>query len=462
MFRFASRAETPVSDIRKIFQQLPEVNAKRISEGLSPLINLSIGQPHLPANPEVMKKIEETKYSQSSQGYSSAQGEPATLEAIVKLYNHYYPEIGYSTKETMVTIGGSGALSNIFSILVESKEDIILAFEPYFGAYTGQIQQWGGTLKKIPTLKDNLRPTAEGLEEALKTYPTTKALIMNYPNNPSGVALTKNEVMDIAKLLEKYPNIIIIIDDVYRDFNYTEHHTVLDVSPHLKDRCVVINSGAKGLLGAPGERIGMVAAHEELIKSMSAIQTNSLSSVPYRTQAALRYAVDNYLQNPKNDWLMNTRNEYKTNIETASIGFIKLGFTLLQQTDGAFYLLVCAKHLMGKINSTTLEEIKSDVDIANYFLHSAGVATVPGSGFGIESTEGYLRISCANDKKLLLEAIHRLDQAIQLLIKPESQSKNTHSNLIQFSILSQNNSPIIMGEDNNTLVKKNNYFQSNV
>lgn len=318
----------------------------------------------------------------------------------------------------MTTMGGSGALSNIFSILAR-EDNVFLTFEPYFSAYTSQIEIWGSTLKKIPTKENNFRPTAEGLKHALKSYPNARALIMNYPNNPSGVSLTRQEAVELAQVLEEHikthPNFDIIIDDVYRDFNSGEHITILDVALHLKDRCIVINSGAKGLLGAPGERVGMVAAREDLISRMVAIQTSSISSVPHRTQAALRYAVEIDLKNPNNDWLTQAKKEYKTNVDTAFMAFKEQGFTV-SKPDGAFYLLVSAKHLIGKQNPHTLTEIKNDMDIAHYFLHTAGVATVPGSGFGIDSTEGYLRISCAKENHLLIEAAVRIGKAVQLIL----------------------------------------------
>lgn len=423
MFKVAERTNIQVSQIRQIFQQIPAIKTKRQSEGLSPLIDLSIGQPHIPANPQVMQALKEMEPNQLSQGYSAAQGEPDTLEAIVKLYKHYYPGVQYTKEETMVTIGGSGALSNIFSILVEKKEDIILTFEPYFAAYTGQVQEWGGTLEKIPTLQTDFRPTVEALEKALTTHPNAKAIILNYPNNPSGVSLTREEVVNLAQALEKYPDLLIIIDDVYRDFNNQEHVTVLDVAPQLKDRCIIINSGAKGLLGAPGERIGMMAAHSELIRLMLPRQTNGMSSVPYRTQAALRYAVECHLKNPENDWLINARKEYKKSVDSALFAFTEQGFTVPQKPGGAFYLLIAAKQLIGKINPDTREEIKNDLDLARYFLLTAGVAIVPGSGFGIEPREGCLRISCANEASLLIEAAQRMGDAARLLQEPKVKNK---------------------------------------
>ena len=420
---FADRANIPVSKIREIFKVLPHIKAQREKEDpKNPLIDLSIGQPHIAPNPVVMKQLNDMKANKTSLGYTSAQGEPETLEAIIMLYKKYYPGVQYKKTETMATMGGSGALSNIFSILAR-EDNVFLTFEPFFSAYTSQVEIWGSTLKKIPTKENNFRPTAEGLKQALKAFPNARALIMNYPNNPSGVSLTLQEAIELAKVLEEHlhthPNFDIIIDDVYRDFNFSgEHVTILDIAPHLKDNCVVINSGAKGLLGAPGERVGMVAAREDLIRRMVAIQTSSISSVPHRTQAALRYAVENDLKNPNNDWLAHARIEYSTNVQTACKEFKNQGFTL-SQPDGAFYLLVSAKNLIGKKNPYTLAEIKNDMDIANYFLHTAGVATVPGSGFGIDSTEGYLRISCAKENHLLIEAAIRMGKAAQLILNPE-------------------------------------------
>lgn len=330
----------------------------------------------------------------------------------------------------MATVGASGALSNIFSILVDN-DDVVLAFEPYFGAYVGQVEEWGGILKKIPTLNNHFRPTAEALEGALKTNPQAKALILNYPNNPSGISLTKYELENLANTLAKYPDLLIIIDDVYRDFNYRDHLTLLDIAPYFKDRCIVINSGAKGLLGAPGERIGMMAAHEELIKRMLPRQTNGMSSVPCRTQAALRFSVFSYLKNPNNEWLMNAKQEYKNNVEIAYYAFEKQGFFMPQKPDGAFYLLISGKHLLGKKIPGSDKILENDLDIVDYYLHYAGVATVPGSGFGIDPCEGYLRISCAKSKDLILEAVKRMGKANRLLSEPAP--KPTH--LRRFGIL---------------------------
>lgn len=424
MVKIAARADVPVSSIRQIFQQLPLLRRQRAMDGLSPLIDLSIGQPHIPPHPEVLQSYTKIKEDSRHMGYSPAQGEPETLEAIVRLYQQYYPALSWDTSEVIATVGASGALSVIFSILVEKKTDVILAFEPCFGAYQGQVHEWGGTFKAIPTQAQGYRPTAQALEKSLQAHPGTKAVILNFPCNPSGVSLRQNEAEALADVLTNYPDVLIIVDDVYRDFNTLQHVTVPDVAPFLKDRCVIINSGAKGLLGAPGERVGMMSAHPDLIQYMIRGQTNRIASVPWRTQALLRAAVDCYLQKPDNPWLAAARKEYRDNVLAAATAFTEQGFTLACEPEGGFYLLIKAKHLLGTLNPFTGEIIQNDVDLASYFLRSAesGVATVPGSGFFMDPAEGCLRISCAADKSLLLAAAKRMGLACQRLLEERTPS----------------------------------------
>jgi len=249
--KLTERTNAPLSSIREISSQIPVINKEREFFGLDPLINLSIGQPHIPPDPKVLDAVQAKLNSGTlSFCYSRSQGRTETLEAIVRLYSYYYPEVDYTKDEVMVTNGASGALWNAFSILIE-KNDIVLAFEPYFSTYSSQIQALYGELKKIPTFHNNFRPDIAKLEESLATYPNAKVLILNYPNNPSGVSLHEDDLQALARKLNEYPQLIVIIDDVYRDLNYTKHLTLLDIDPSFRNRCVVINSGAKGLAGAP-------------------------------------------------------------------------------------------------------------------------------------------------------------------------------------------------------------------
>lgn len=408
MLILSERSKNPVSEIRLMFAKIPAVAKRRKAEGLPALIDLSIGRPHMPPNPVVMQHINQYVPSASSLSYTPAQGEPETLEAIVRLYTEYYPTIQYDTDEVMATVGGSGALSNAFSVVVEKPEDVILTFEPFFAAYTGQIKEWGGTIGIISTEENRFRPTAQGLRTALEANPKAKALILNYPNNPTGISLTEDEVKALVTVIEDYPDLLIIIDDVYRGLNYKKHMTILDLAPHLKERTVVINSGAKDLVGAPGLRVGMIAAPRELIKAMISRQTNGMSSVPYHTQAALRFSVDTFLKSPQNAWISGVRAEYRKNIDIATHAFAQEGFQLAADPEGAFYIYLDASPLLGKTSLDTGKIIKTDMDIAEHLLEVAGVAAVPASGFGSKASKGLLRISCANEGHLLQEAAKRI------------------------------------------------------
>lgn len=408
------RSKIKASIIREIFNEIPKLAAERKTAGLPDLIVLAPGEPKEP-NREVLQQLTQMSGHEFSTGYSHSQGEPATLEAIVRFNAYRYPKVKYKTSEVMVTMGGTGALSNIFSILLEKKEDIVLTFEPFFANYTGQVEEWGGTFKAIPTAYNHFRPTALGLKNALQQNPQTKAVLLNYPNNPSGICLTAAEVADLAQVLREYPHVLIILDDVYGELNYTKPESLLDY-PDFKDRCVVINSGSKTLLAAPGLRIGMLSAPAELIQAMCARQTNGILSVPYYTQAALRFAVNALLDTPQNTWLHFIRKTYKTHLEIAMQAFKEAGFEISVIPEGGFYLFINASCLLN------IHGAKNDVDIMRNLIKYPGVVTIPGSGFGCDPSKGYLRICCVSEPQQLTEAARRMGEyARSFAIQPHAK-----------------------------------------
>lgn len=407
----------PSSLVKNLLGKIPELERSRREKGERPLINLSFDHSHLPANSIVMKQLEYLETHEIDQKYSPVLGSEATRNAIVELYQHYYPKICYESNEVMVTLGATGAFANIFGLFAEKEEDVFLAFEPYSPAYVTGVQIYGGSLEKIATLQDDFRPSAAALDKSLAHYPQAKAVIFNYPNNPSGICLTVPEATEIGEVLKKYPDVLIIIDDSYRDLNYQSHVTVLDIAPELKNRCIVINSGSKGLLGAPSERIGMVGAPQDLIARMTVIQANTILNVPYRTQLAVQIAIKNYLTVSPNAWLANARRVYQHHVLLACRELKKIGFNEVIVPEGGYYLLINAMRLIDRKDPQTRVVLKNDIDIADYFLHKAGVVMLPCVEFGIATSHGYLRMTCAIEQELLLEAIKCLGDAIGALIE---------------------------------------------
>ncbi|OAI48596.1 hypothetical protein AYO45_04635 [Gammaproteobacteria bacterium SCGC AG-212-F23] len=424
--QLAERTKVPGSAIRQIFKTLTTINAERKKDNLQPIRNLSIGQPHIKLNQVVVDRlVNDLKEDRISFDYPPTVGTSTTLEMIVKLYNHWYPSVSFTTDEVMVTVGATEALMNAFNILL-NPGDVILAFKPYFSTYKVQVASIGATLTGIPMMRASTQPDILALEKELQTNSKVKAVILNYPNNPSGYSLTKSDVLALAKVFEKFPDVAIIIDDVYRDLNYSDHFTALDVAPQLKNRCIIINSSAKGLAGAPGLRVGLVSANSTWMQAMAQQEICGTAGVCVLSQRALEIAIHDYLEDKERKFLTKIRQEYENNLNIMQAELAKYNLKPLEKPGGAFYLLVNAKHLVGSEIPAALgfsekigtSIIRDDVDIVNYFMHAANVGVVPGSGFDLDPKEGFFRISCAQPADKLIASAKAMGEATRLLIQP--------------------------------------------
>jgi aspartate aminotransferase len=419
-----SRTTAKASAIRIMLNKVMSMNQQRANEGLSPIINLTVGQPHLPPHTTVIEKLgKEVSSGAMSFDYSHSAGREEVLLAILRLYQHYFPEVGYDLTNVMCSVGASFCLFLAFAMLVEKKEQAIGVFPPYFSTYRGQVELLGGSLVTLPIIKHSLRPDIAALDAYLNETPNLKAIILNYPCNPTGIVLTHAELQALAEVLKKYPRVILILDDVYRDLNFGKHETLLDVDPTLKDRTLVIHSTAKGLLGAPDMRGGFMAGPAYIISAMIGFQQLAIASPSYITQRAIGVAISEFLENPRNIWQEESRQEYESNVRRAQDILENFGFTCIKP-EGAFYLFAQATHLMRQPISESLREryqlemprINTDLDLANYFLKVAGVAIVPGSGFGMDESDGYFRISCAAKRETLEKAMYALGESGRALL----------------------------------------------
>jgi aspartate aminotransferase len=413
--QLASRTAAPPSAIRQIFAQIPRLNAKRSVEGRSSIIDLSIGQPHLPPNPAVTYALQHAFATPDLHlGYSSAAGHDETRDAICSLYQHYYPNLRWQRSEVMVCNGASQALWNAFGIFIEKKADTVLTFAPYFSTYRGQIAAWGGTLKTILPRDAHARPDINALNEALQDDPQVKVILLNYPNNPSGVSLTVEETTRLAAVLKAYPHVAIVLDDVYQDLNFLETPRLLELAPELKSRSILLHSGAKTLAGAPDLRVGMAAAPAAWIDAMTQLQLFETAGVAYPTQCALRAAIVDYLKHPiGHPWLISIRETYQQNMACMVEALRGNGFPDLMPAEGAFYLWLSAKAYFGKAKGDRV--ITDDLTWVQYLLEDAGVATVPGSGFGMPKEAGCFRIATTKAPQQLQLAARQIGDAVRAL-----------------------------------------------
>jgi aspartate/methionine/tyrosine aminotransferase len=427
----STRGLIPTSPIRQISQLVGSINARRMRMGLNRVIDLSIGQPHLKPNHIVLSFLAQLlNDNDQCFGYSASEGEQETLAVIAQLFNYYFKNLHYSTEEVMITNGASQALWNAFSIFLEPGTTAV-TFAPYFSTYKGQVESLGSKLIPISTRKTQFRPDIEALHNELAKNPTIKLVLLNYPNNPSGITLNKGEAYQLGLLLKKFPHIAIVLDEVYRDLSFEGYVSLLDIVPELKERTIVINSGAKTLAGAPGLRIGVVAAPTCWIKAMSIQQLYCTAGVNTLTQKAAIFAIRSQIENLT--WLQKIKREYQNNVYNVYEELQKNGLATSQKPEGAFYVLMDASALIGKKipsvfriedNRKCFEfvakdilgsSIETDHDIVRILLYVSGVSTVPGSGFGLGEAEGIVRISCAQDLILLQQAVHKMCTTIRWL-----------------------------------------------
>ena len=345
---------------------------------------------------------------------------------IRRLYQQYYPTVAYSVDEVMISTGATQAIYNALAILLNPGDEV-LAFEPHYTVYPVQVNELGGKFIKIPTGENQFRPSGKLLAEAIKLHPKAKVLILNYPNNPTGIDLTEAELTGLAETLKANPQLAVICDDVYAELTTTRHLSILDRAPLLKERVVVINSASKEF-AIPGMRIGMAAANAEWIQQMTTKQATIVSSMPVLSEQALIAAADFKLNHAAEykEWLNQYRSIYSNNMKLVEKELRALDFTIVPGGNGMFVLagagnmigqpvpdITCFGENIRTILGTPI--FRNDTDIVYYFLYTAGVALVPASGFGIDPGAGFLRFSCAKNQADLQQALQQIKQSLEAI-----------------------------------------------
>lgn len=253
------------SAIREIF----EFGKKRAAEvGAENVYDFSIGNPNVPA-PEIVKNaildILENENPVDIHGYTSAQGDPKVRETIAKSINNRFGT-AFSANNLYMTVGAAASINICFTALASERDEFI-AFAPYFPEYRCFVEAAGGKLVTVPAQIENFQIDFEELEKRLNEK--TKAVIVNTPNNPSGIVYTEETIMRLTNLLknksEEYGHAIYLIsDEPYREISYDDVKV-----PYLTkyyDNTFVCYSYSKSL-SLPGERIGYIVVPDEMEES---------------------------------------------------------------------------------------------------------------------------------------------------------------------------------------------------
>lgn len=369
------------SGIRKFFD---------IVATMKDVISLGIGEPDFTTPQPILDAGIESLRSGETH-YTSNHGilelRHALSKHLERLYGIYYEP----ANEMVITVGGSEALYLAATALLEPGQEVIIP-TPCFVSYQAEVILAGGVPVEIPCrMEDNFDLDIEAIRQAIT--PRTKAILINFPTNPTGAVSSRENLLKLAQLAEEH-DLVIISDEIYDRLVYGVEHVCFPTLDGMKKRTILIGGFSKDY-AMTGWRIGYAAAPAELISGLVRIHQYSVMSAPTTSQrAALAALVQG------EPFVEQMRQEYDQRRRIIVNGLNTIGLPTIEP-HGAFYAFP-------KISATGL----SDEVFAERLLKEQRVAVVPGSSFG-KGGEGFVRCSYATSQNQIEEALDR----IQLFVK---------------------------------------------
>lgn len=368
--------------------------AKQIKDEGNDVVSLAIGEPGF-NTPDIVKEAGIEAINTNITKYTNVDGLKELREAIVSRYKREY-SVDFAADQVCVTSGAKHSLHNIFNCILEEGDEAIF-FAPYWVSYPAMISLTGAKPVVVETKFENdFEIDVADLEKHITDK--TKAIIINNPNNPTGLIYSKKCIEDLADLLRKYPNIWIIGDDIYDQLFFDHKMTLLtEVAPDLADR-YVIASGVSKNFAMTGWRVGFTIAPKLLNDAMKKFQSQSATCACSISQHAAITAMNM----PVKD-LQYFVNSYQEKTQFVASRLKSMPHVDVKDAHGTFYLF---PDLRALIENTSFE---TDAEFCSAFLKEEFVAMMPGVAFG---SDGFARISCANEMPELEIAMDRLSKFI--------------------------------------------------
>ncbi len=364
------------------------------------VINLSVGEPDF-FTPDHIKEAAKKAVDDNFSFYSPVPGYMDLRKAIVaKLKNEN--GLDYTPEQIIVSNGAKQSVCNTLLCIVGPGDEVIVP-APYWVSYVEMVKLAEGTNVIVKAgIEQDFKITPEQLEAAIT--PKTKALILCSPSNPTGSVYSKAELEGLAEVLEKYPNVIVIADEIYEHINYIGKHESIAQFESIRDRVVIVNGVSKAY-AMTGWRIGFIAAPLWIAKACNKLQgqyTSGASSIAQKAAVAA-FTGDQAC-------VAQMRDAFKRRRDLV-IGLTKeIPGVKVNEPQGAFYLFPEVSSYFGK--SAGDRKIENAADLAMYLLEEGHVATVGGAAFGAPEC---LRFSYATSDENLTEAIRRIKEALARL-----------------------------------------------
>ena len=375
--------DTPKSGIRKFFD---------LMSTMQDVVGLTVGEPDF----QTPWHIREAGIESLERGktYYTANAGLLALREEINAYLTRKFQISYDpATEVIVTVGGSEAIDVAFRSVIETGDEVIVP-TPSFVCYAPLVRLAGGVPVILETkFEDQFKINPEALKAAIT--PRTKMLVLPYPNNPTGAIMTREELSEIAKILEN-TNILVLSDEIYAEMTYTGTHCSIASLEGMWERTIVA-SGFSKAYAMTGWRLGYLCAPKQLCEQMLKIHQYGIMSSPTTAQ----FAAIEALKNGDADIQMMVE-EYNRRRRYIYNGLRSIGIESFEP-EGAFYIFP-------KIGTYGL----SGEEFCNRLLYEYKCAIVPGNAFG-QGGDGFARISYAYSIKHITQALERIEAFVKTL-----------------------------------------------
>lgn len=365
------------------------------------VINLSLGEPDFDT-PEPIKQAAIEAIHQNFTHYTPVSGYLELRKAICEKFKRDN-QLEYTPEQIVVSTGAKQSIANVYMALLNPGDEVIVP-SPYWVTYVEFLKLLDAKPVIIPTsIHTNFKVSGSELEKHIT--PKTKIIIFSSPSNPTGSVYSYDELSEWARVLEKYPDVFVISDEIYEHINYVGKHYSLAQFESIKERVIVINGVSKGF-AMTGWRGGIMAGPKWLAQACDKIQGQFTSATCSITQKAMHKAmlldVNTYVK-PMVDIFKKRRDLVLSHLKN-------IQGMRANVPDGAFYVFVEVSSLFGKKFKDKV--IKNGTDLCFYLLEEARVSLVPGAAFG---DDNYIRISYATSEHLLEKALQQIKEAIEKL-----------------------------------------------
>jgi aspartate aminotransferase len=384
----------PLSRLATSVPQSPTLKlneeARRLKEKGEPVINLTVGEPTNPTPQSAVQALNETLQRRAVK-YSPAGGDLALKKAIIG-----YTEANYGRTvgpaNIIVSSGAKNSLYTLFCTLLDPCDEVLI-FAPYWVSYPEMVKMVGGVPVIVTPAGGGFYPALKDVEAHLTTR--TKVVLVNSPNNPSGVVYGAGFIADVVGLCERR-GLYLIMDDIY-------HRLVFDgkraapafefTDRDIESTAIIVINGVSKLYGMTGFRVGWTVASREIISVMGNLQGQSLTCVSSLLQAGAAGA----LSGPQ-DVLAGLLTSIEANRDLVMSELQQMEALTVTRPEGAFYVLPDFSRYQ-----------PSSLELCQFLLEKALVLTVPGKEFG---AEGHLRLSFAGDGADVAEGLRRIRWAL--------------------------------------------------